>query len=336
MDELVVTATRLPAALGDAPDARVIDGPEIELRQAVFAADVLRLLPGLAVSDNGAFGGATSVRIRGASSDKTLVVIDGVVQNDASQPSGGYDFGTLDLADIARVEVLSGPQGALWGSDAIGGVVSLTTREETGLRASLEGGSLATVRGSVGIGRRSDDWAVSASAAGYRSDGVSKADGFPEPDGVAEWTAGLGGRARISGAVSLDGRLRYAQSRVDIDGYAPPAFTFGDTPEYATSRSWTGYARATVAGPWGFVHTLTVDGYDFGARLPGRRVSFGLQGRSGRCSLAGAKRGALRSIRPGRRGRARRDVRHPERRRAGGLGRHVGLRRNSRPADSAS
>ncbi len=262
MGEVVVTATRLPTALGDAPDARVIEDKEIALRQAVFAADVLRLIPGLAVSDNGAFGGATSVRIRGASSDKTLVVIDGMVQNDASQPSGGYDFGTLDLADIARVEVLSGPQGALWGSDAIGGVISLTTHEEDGARASLEAGSLGTVRGSAGIGRRSDDWALGASVSGFATDGISKADGFPELDGFAEWTAGLGGRARLSRAVSLDGRLRYAQSRVDIDGYAPPAFSFGDTPEYATSRSWTGYARATVAGPWGLVHTLTIDGYD--------------------------------------------------------------------------
>ena len=261
VDELIVTATRLPATVDDIPDARVIDGSEIELRQASFAADILRLIPGLAVSDNGAFGGATGVRIRGASSDKTLVVIDGVVQNDASQPSGGYDFGTLDLADVARVEVLSGPQGSLWGSDAIGGVIALTTREEDGWRAALEGGSLSTIRGSAGIGRRSDDWALGASISGYRTDGVSKADGFPEPDGMREWTAGLGGRVRVAQGISLDGRLRYADSRVDIDGYAPPDFTFGDTPEYATSRSWTGYGRATLAGPWGFTHTLLADAY---------------------------------------------------------------------------
>ena len=261
VDELIVTATRLPAAVSDVPDARVIDGQEIELRQASFATDVLRLVPGLAASDNGAFGGATSVRIRGASSDKTLVVIDGVVQNDASQPSGGYDFGVLDLADVARVEVLSGPQGSLWGSDAIGGVIALTTREEEGWRAALEGGSLSTIRGSAGIGRRSDDWALGASISGYRGDGVSKADGFPEPDGMWEWTAGLAGRVKLAEGVSLDGRLRYADSRVDIDGYAPPNFTFGDTPEYATSRSWTGYGRATLAGPWGFTHTLLADGY---------------------------------------------------------------------------
>ncbi|MGI8839264.1 MAG: TonB-dependent receptor plug domain-containing protein [Caulobacteraceae bacterium] len=257
--EVVVTATRLPADLTDAPDAHVIDAAEIALRQASFAADVLRLVPGLAVSDNGAFGGATGVRIRGASADKTLVVIDGVVQNDASQPSGGYDFSALDLADIARIEVLSGPQGSLWGSDAIGGVIALTTREEDGVRAALEGGSLSTVRASTGLGESHPDWALGASASGFRTDGISKADGFPERDPFYEWTAGLAGRASLSPALSLDGRLRYENSHVDIDGYAP---TFGDTAEYATSRSWSGSARATLAGPWGFTQTLLLDGYD--------------------------------------------------------------------------
>ena len=279
--ELVVTATRLPAELTDAPDARVIDRAEIELRQASFAADILRLVPGLAVSDNGAFGGATGVRIRGASADKTLVVIDGVVQNDASQPSGGYDFGALDLADIERVEVLSGPQGSLWGSDAIGGVIALTTREESGWRAALEGGSLSTVRASTGGGVSHSDWALGASASGFSTGGVSKADGFPERDPFYEWTAGVAGRVMLTPAISLDGRVRYANSRVDIDGYAPPNFTFGDTAEYATSRSWTGSARATLAEPWGFTETLLVDGYDLnraslgGAFLSGYRANRG-------------------------------------------------------------
>ena len=81
------------------------------------------------MTDDGAFGGVTSVRMRGASSDKTLVLIDGVPQNDPSDPNGAYDFANLDLSNIERIEILQGPQSSLWGSDAIGGVVSLTTRE---------------------------------------------------------------------------------------------------------------------------------------------------------------------------------------------------------------
>jgi vitamin B12 transporter len=260
--ELVITATRLPALVDQAPEARVIERGEIDLRQAAFAADVLSLVPGLSVSRNGGFGGVTGVRMRGAGVEKTLVLIDGVVQNDASQPQGGYDFGAFELADIERVEILSGPQSSLWGSDAIGGVIAFTTREEDGWRGELEGGSFSTVRGSAAVGRRSDDWAVNASVSGFRTDGVSKADGFPEADGMRSWTAGLGARVRISPAISLDGGLRYADSRVDTDGYDPVFFTFGDTAEYATSRSWTGYLRAQTAGLFGLRNTFTFAAYD--------------------------------------------------------------------------
>ena len=281
VSEVVVTATRLPAELVDAPDAHVVDRAEIDQRQASFASDVLRLIPGLSVTDDGAFGGVTSVRIRGASSDKTLVLIDGVVQNDASQPTGGYDFGSLDISDIARVEILSGPQGSLWGSDAIGGVISLTTREENGLRASVEGGSLGTVRGSTGAGISRDAWALGIDVSGYRTDGVSKADGFPENDPFDEWTAGIGGRVKFSPALSLDGRVRYANSHASIDGYPPPNYTFSDDAEYATSKSWTGFVRATVNGPWGLTNTLLLDGYDLNRASLGGQYPSGYQAQRG-------------------------------------------------------
>ncbi len=92
---------------------------------AVFAADLLATVPGANIGENG-FGGTSSLGLRGASSDKTLVLIDGVPVNDPSQPQGSFNFSSLDLASTQRIEVLSGPQGALWGSDAIGGVVSIT------------------------------------------------------------------------------------------------------------------------------------------------------------------------------------------------------------------
>ena len=139
--ELIVTAERLPATLDQSPDARIVTREEIDRRQAVFAADILQTVPGLSLSRNGGFGGVTSVRIRGADSDKTLVLIDGVVQNDPSSPNGGYDFSSLDLDDVSQVEILSGPQGSLWGSDAIGGVISFTTPDLHGVRPTLEAGT---------------------------------------------------------------------------------------------------------------------------------------------------------------------------------------------------
>src|SRR5690606_31352754 len=105
---------------------------------------------------NGAFGGVTAVRMRGASADKTLVLVDGVAVNDPSHPSGSYDFAGLDLADVERIEILSGPQGSLWGSDAIGGVIAFTTREPDGFRAEVEAGSLDTARLSASAGVAGD------------------------------------------------------------------------------------------------------------------------------------------------------------------------------------
>ena len=126
LDEAVVTATRLPSLVDQAPGARIVTAEDIEQRQTSFAADVLDTIPGVSVARTGAFGGVTGVRIRGASTDKTLVLVDGVPMNDPSDPNGAFDFAALDLADIDRVEILSGPQGSLWGSEAIGGVVAFT------------------------------------------------------------------------------------------------------------------------------------------------------------------------------------------------------------------
>src|SRR5665213_2226937 len=150
IDELVITATRLPTRLDLVTGAHVIDREELEARQAPFLEDVLATIPGVGVTRNGAFGGLAAIRIRGASPDKTLVLIDGVPVGNASEPNGTFDPSSLQTVDIERIEVLNGPQGSLWGSDAIGGVVAITPREIKGVEASAEGGTYGTARGFVG------------------------------------------------------------------------------------------------------------------------------------------------------------------------------------------
>ena len=112
VSDVVVTATRLPAIVAETPGARVIDSQTIQERGAVFATDILSDVPGLSVY-RASFGGVASVRMRGASQDKTLVLVDGVAVNDPSQPAGGFDFSGFDLGDVSRIEVLSGPQSSL-------------------------------------------------------------------------------------------------------------------------------------------------------------------------------------------------------------------------------
>jgi len=262
VDEAVITVARLPTTPADAPGLRVVTAEDIEALQATFAADVLTTVPGVSLYSEGAFGGLTSVRIRGASTDKTLVLVDGVPMNDPATPSGAYDFGSLDLAQIERIEILSGPQGSLWGSAAIGGVISFTTREAEGLSGGAEAGSFSTLRAYASLGAREVDRAISAYVSGFRTNGVSQADGGREADGQATWTAGVAGRVRVTPAVELDGRARYTDSDVETDGSPPPLFLLADTNDRAASRTWSGYGRARIEGPWGVTHTLSVSLYD--------------------------------------------------------------------------
>jgi vitamin B12 transporter len=263
--ELVVTATRLPSRLDLVTGARVVDQAELEARQTPFVIDVLSTIPGVSVAQTGAFGGTAAIRIRGASPDKTLVLVDGVPAGDPADPNGSFDASQLTTSDISRIEVLNGPQGSLWGSDAIGGVIALTTRQETGARAEVEGGSFGTVRGLVGAGLATDRYAVSASVSGLRTDGISKAADGTEKDPFATVTANVGGRVTLTGALKLDGSLRYTTSDIAIDGFPPPDFLLGDTSDHANSHAWSGFARATLDA-FGVTQKLSFSGYDIHRR----------------------------------------------------------------------
>ncbi|MDP2323754.1 MAG: TonB-dependent receptor [Gammaproteobacteria bacterium] len=131
-DTVVVTASRMPIPLMAAGSSvSVIDREQIEARQATFAVDLLRDVPGFAVSRSGSIGAQTQVRVRGAEANQLLVLIDGIEAND---PAGNDEFAFQDLTtwDVERIEVVRGPQSALWGSDALAGVVNIITREPTG------------------------------------------------------------------------------------------------------------------------------------------------------------------------------------------------------------
>lgn len=255
LPEVVVTATRLPAIVADTPGARVVDAQTIERRGAVFAADILADIPGLSVYRAG-FGGVASVRIRGVSQDKSLVLVDGVPVNDASQPAGGFDFSGFDLGDVERIEVLSGPQSSLWGSDAIGGVIAFTSRELDGLRAEAEAGSFSTLRGRLAVGRANEQWAVGAFVSRFDSDGFSAADaanGNTEDDGFENTTVGLNGRFAFDQKVSIDGRLRWSDSFAELDGFGPV-----DAADTATTENRSGFARLRAGDVLGLDHQITV------------------------------------------------------------------------------
>ncbi len=128
LDEISVAATGVPtptAQIGSS--VTVLTARTLEQQQRRTVPDALQQVPGLNVVQTGGPGGQTSVFIRGANSNHTKVLIDGIDATDPSNGNGSFDFGQLLTDDLARIEVLRGPQSGLYGSDAIGGVVSFTT-----------------------------------------------------------------------------------------------------------------------------------------------------------------------------------------------------------------
>ncbi|MBO9501281.1 TonB-dependent receptor [Brevundimonas sp. A19_0] len=261
LEDLLVHATRLHQIQSQTPGSRVFTAADIEARGARFAVDLLDEVPGAAIARTGAFGGVSQLRLRGAGPGKTLVLIDGVPVNDPADINGAYDFANLSLIDMERVEVLSGPQSSLWGSDAIGGVIAFTTREVDGLRAELEAGSLNTQRGALSVGRSGDRSALSLSVSGFRTDGVSAAAIGTEDDGYETLTTGLRGRLSPVDGVGLDGALRWTKSRVEIDGFPAPAFALADTDDVSKGESWSGFGRMTVQ-TGGVRHRLSLSASD--------------------------------------------------------------------------
>ncbi|WP_374275548.1 TonB-dependent receptor plug domain-containing protein [Brevundimonas sp.] len=259
LPEIVVTATRVDGLVAETPGARVITEERIQQRGAVFAADILADLPGLSVVRTGAFGGVAQVRMRGAGVGKTLVLIDGVPVNDPADVSGAYDFAGLDLGGVERIEVLSGPQSSLWGSDAIGGVIAFTTRETEGIEALAEAGSFDTVRGRIGVGVAKEAYAVSGWVSRFDTDGISaadEADGNTEDDGFTNTSAGLRGRVELSPRAGLDAAVRWSESDADIDGFPAPSFALADTEDSQSSEQWSGYGRLRLSA-LGLDHQLS-------------------------------------------------------------------------------
>lgn len=174
-DTVVVTANRTPQPVSRVlADVSIVDRESIERSGATAVADLLARLPGIEFARNGGPGTATSVFIRGAETRHTAVYIDGVRVE--SQSTGGAVWEQIPLEQIERIEVLRGPAAALYGSDAVAGVVQLFTRRGQGaLRpaVSLSTGSYATRQVQAGLSGSTDGFDYSLSGTHGRSNGFS-------------------------------------------------------------------------------------------------------------------------------------------------------------------
>ncbi|MEM8547656.1 MAG: TonB-dependent receptor [Pseudomonadota bacterium] len=226
IDTIYVTATRLeqtPAETG--ASISVITAAEIEELGLIYVLDAIAQAPGVTINQNGAFGGSASVRIRGASSEQTVVLIDGVPVNDPSSPGGGFNFARLDTENIERIEVLKGPQSTLWGTDAIGGVVSITTKkpeERLGGEAFAEFGSFNTLRAGASVSNAGEVGDFRLAAVSVSSDGISKADednGNGEDDSFDSLTLSAKGGLNLPGDARLSADVLWTDAESEFDSF---------------------------------------------------------------------------------------------------------------------
>lgn len=173
LEGLVVTANRwAEPAWTVAAHATVIEGIALRRAGIEYVADALRRAPGMAVVRNGSFGAVTSVFLRGGESDYVQVLIDGVPVN---EPGGAFDFGSLSTDNIERIEIVRGPASALYGSDAVSGVVQIFTRRGSGPArgtVSFTAGSFATRRWQGTLSGGTDDLSYAFSVGRNDTDGI--------------------------------------------------------------------------------------------------------------------------------------------------------------------
>lgn len=259
VEAVVVTATR-SAQPADRVGAAVtvLNEAEIEAAQSPDIVELLNDAPGVSYTRNGGVGTVAGVNIRGAESSHTVLLIDGVKMNDPTAPQGAANFGNLLVGDVSRIEILRGSQSTLWGSQAIGGVVNIVTRNPVETfrgTIDIEGGARGTswVRGGVGGQTGGLTWRLAGSH--FRTDGFSAFAAGNEDDGYEN--TGVSGRLRFafSDQVSAEVRAVWSDGETDTDGFA------GDDDSYGVNEELTVYAGLNVATMDGRLKNRIAFGY---------------------------------------------------------------------------
>ncbi|QDS95161.1 Vitamin B12 transporter BtuB precursor [Roseimaritima multifibrata] len=251
--------------------------------QASVAA-VLRSVPGLDVVSQGGPGQQTSVFMRGANSNQTKVMLDGMPMNDPGSPGRGFDFSTLTVDEVERIEVLRGPQSTLYGSDAIGGVINIITRKggEPITVVSSEGGSFSSSRTTARTAGGNDRLYYALGGSYNDTNGFSAAalpPGNTEADFYRNGT--ISGRLgwQATEQLAVDIVARHTDSDTGTDGFPPPTFTLQDDLSSLEQVSTVMRAQATWTTADGIWSHRLGSGYsefertffsDFGGTFYGR------------------------------------------------------------------
>lgn len=219
-DPVVVTASRLPQARAEALTAiTVIEREEIEASGSQDVVELLRRVPGVDVVRGGGLGQQTSLFIRGTNSNHSLVLIDGI--RVSALGTGGYAWEHLPIARIERIEIVRGARAALWGADALGGVIQIFTRRDAQAHADWRLGSHDTHGLDAGWGQRTQRGSFGAAVGWLESRGqnATRPENFsfdPDRDGVLLRNASVHGELEL-GSQTLALRATHADDRIDFD-----------------------------------------------------------------------------------------------------------------------
>ncbi|MEO7156129.1 MAG: TonB-dependent receptor, partial [Vicinamibacterales bacterium] len=250
-ETLVVSAAQIDQPLSRTPDSvTVIPGREINAKQQFTLSSALRSVPGVTVQQNGGPGTVTSLFTRGGESDYTLVLIDGVRQNSFG---GGLDLSQVPLQDVERIEVIRGSQSALYGSDAIGGVIQVITRSggKPSAQAQFETGSRDMRRAAAATSGEVNGVRWQAGANYFEDAGVTGAAAngniVSNDDAQETQAAGSIGWRHAAAGTDVQASLQYVDSERGSAGPfgSDPAGRFGgvDTVSRGTTKRLGGAAR---------------------------------------------------------------------------------------------
>jgi vitamin B12 transporter len=235
-DDTVLSASRTPiTAKQNGSSVTVITREEIERRGSRNLDEILRTVPGVTVVQRGGLGQQSSLFLRGANSEQTKVLLDGIPINDPSSPNGAFNPAHFLLDNVERIEVLRGPQSTLYGSDAIGGVINITTKRGTGpgrLDISSSGGSYGTYNQTASLSGGDERYWYALSGSWIKSDGFSVASAGTERDGYENGT--IGGRfgAVLDDDLSADVLFRYTDADADFDEFMADGLRNLDTETF--------------------------------------------------------------------------------------------------------
>ncbi|MFL6722300.1 MAG: TonB-dependent receptor domain-containing protein [Sphingomonas sp.] len=253
-NQIVITASRAPESQAQTPaSVTIIDQQRIDRLDEPLVSALLRLTPSAAVATSGPAGSLTEVRIRGAEANHTLLFVDGIkIDDPASGDTPRYEILNADL--VSRIEVVRGPQSALWGSEAIGGVIAVNGVDDSpGATGNAEAGSLGLFRASASDSLVAANASLAGAVGFQRATGINSVAGPGDRDGYRNLSGRLRGTWNAAPGLELGASALALSGRSEFDGFDFLTGAHADTLDSSRNRLAAGRIWAVAgndASPW--------------------------------------------------------------------------------------